>query len=80
MPSNTDAVSAAKSSGGKVSSSVSTGRPNLKNLTRGRVPRAAMIGISIATVASLSWKFFVSDRHKRNISAFYKLVLLFFNY
>ncbi len=73
-----NAVSSAKSSSNKVTSATSTGRPNLKNLTRARVPRAGIIGTSIAVIAAVSWKLFVSDRHKRDIAAFYKLVLLFF--
>lgn len=48
------------------------GRPVLKNLTRARVPRAGMVGIALATTAALSWKFFVSDRHRRDITEFYK--------
>ncbi len=75
MSSNTDAVSAAKTSGNKITS---TGRPNLKNLSRARVPRAAFFGITLATVSALAWKFFVSDRHKHNISSFYKLVSILF--
>jgi hypothetical protein len=75
MSSKADAVSAAKSSSTKVGSASSTGRPSLKNLTRARVPRAGIIAVTIATTAALSWKFFVSDRHKRNIASFYKLVL-----
>lgn len=75
MSSNADAISAAKTSSTKVGSTSSTGRPNLKNLTRARVPRAGIIAVTVATTAALSWKFFVSDRHKRNIASFYKLVL-----
>ncbi len=76
-----NAVSSAKSSGNKVTSATSTGRPSLKNLTRARVPRAGIIGTSVAVIAAVSWKLFVSDRHKRDIATFYKLVLFFsFNY
>jgi hypothetical protein len=75
MSSNADAISAAKTSSTKVGSTSSTGRPNLKNLTRARVPRAGIIAVTVATTVALSWKFFVSDRHKRNIASFYKLVL-----
>jgi len=67
MSSNTNAVSSEKSS-----SKVTTGRPTLKNLTRARVPRAGIIGGSIAAVAAISWKIFISDRHKRDIASFYK--------
>jgi hypothetical protein len=80
MSSNAKDVSSAKSSNNKVASSSSTGRPSLKNLTRARVPRAGILGTSLAVVAALSWKLLVSDQHKRNISSFYKLVLIFFNY
>jgi hypothetical protein len=71
------AVSSDKNSN-KAVTSTATGRPILKNLSRARVPRAGIIGCSIAAAAAISWKFFVADRHKHNISAFYKLVLIFF--
>ncbi|CAF3731723.1 unnamed protein product [Rotaria sp. Silwood1] len=64
-------MSAAAVSSAKTSSS-SAGRPVLKNLTRARVPRAGLIGCSLAVVAALACKFLVSDRHKRQISSFYK--------
>lgn len=70
MSSKPDAVSSTKAtSNTKVAA---TGRPSLKNLTRARVPRAGLIGITIAVSAALTWKFSVSDRHKRNIASFYK--------
>ncbi|UJR31705.1 hypothetical protein I4U23_019185 [Adineta vaga] len=69
MSSNTKAVSSAKE-GNKVSTS--TGRPTLKNLTRARVPRAGILGFSIAVTAAIGWKILISDRHKNNISSFYK--------
>ncbi|CAF0754505.1 unnamed protein product [Adineta ricciae] len=69
MSSDAKSVSSAKQSS-KVSSS--TGRPSLKNLTRARVPRAGLFGISLAITGALLWKINVSDRHKRNISSFYK--------
>ncbi|CAF3714513.1 unnamed protein product, partial [Adineta steineri] len=56
----------------KVAGSSSSGRPTLKNLTRARVPRAGVIGVSIAVVSALTWKLLISDQHKRNISSFYK--------
>jgi len=74
MSSAATAVSSEKSSSNKVASSSSTGRPRLKNLTRARVPRAGIIGFSLAAVAAISWKLFVADRHKRNMASFYKLV------
>ncbi len=67
MSSNTKAVSSSK-----VASAASTGRPSLKNLTRARVPRAGIIGCTLAAVAAISWKVFISDRHKRDIASFYK--------
>ena len=76
MSSKTDAVSSDKNSNKTVASSA-TGRPVLKNLSRARVPRAGIIGCSIAAVAAISWKFFVAERHKRDIASFYKLVLIF---
>ncbi len=76
MSSAATAVSSEKSSSSKVASSSSTGRPSLKNLSRARVPRAGIIGFSIAAVTAISWKLFVADRHKQNISSFYKLVFL----
>ncbi len=71
MSSKADAVSAAKTS----SNASPVGRPNLKNLTRARVPRAGIIAVTVATAVAISWKLFVSDRHKRTISSFYKFVL-----
>lgn len=73
MSSNTAAVSSGKpSSNTKVSTSTVTGRPTLKNLTRARVPRAGLIGVVFATTGALSWKFLISDKHKRSIASFYK--------
>jgi hypothetical protein len=73
MSSNTNAVSSAKtSSSTKAVSSSSAGRPTLKNLTRARVPRAALVGCTIAAVSAMAWKILVSDQHKREVSAFYK--------
>ncbi len=72
MSSNTGAISSTKTSSSKVASSSSTGRPSLKNLTRARVPRAGLIGCSIAIVSAVAWKVLVSDKHKRDVSAFYK--------
>jgi len=72
MSSNTTAVSSTKTSSNKVASSSSTARPSLKNLTRARVPRAGLIGCSIAIVSAVAWKVLVSDKHKRDVSAFYK--------
>jgi hypothetical protein len=76
MSAKTNAVSSDKNSSKVVSSSSST-RPSLKNLSRARVPRAGIIGCTIAAVGAISWKLFVADRHKHNISSFYKLVLIF---
>lgn len=73
MSSNTAAVASAKSGSGQVASAgKSSGRPSLKNLTRARVPRAAMIGVSLATVSAIAWKVLVSDPHKRDSANFYK--------
>jgi hypothetical protein len=41
------------------------------------VPRTGDIGFGIAAI---SWKLLVSDRHKRDVAAFCKLVLDIFNY
>lgn len=72
MSSNTNAVSSAKTSGsgGKVASA--TGRPSLKNLSRARVPRAALVGVTLATVSALAWKFLVSDPNRNHVTEFYK--------
>ncbi len=67
MSSNTKAVSSSK-----VASASSTGRPSLKNLTRARVPRAGILGCTLAAVAAISWKVLISDRHKRDVASFYK--------
>ncbi len=77
MSSNTNAVPPAKpssssSSSNKVTSASSTGRPSLKNLSRARVPKHAMIGVAIATTAAVAWQVLVSNRHKRDIANFYK--------
>lgn len=74
MSSNTNAVSSAKtsSSATKAASSSSAGRPSLKNLTRARVPRAGLIGTTIAVTGAIAWQVFVSNKHKQDISAFYK--------
>ena len=53
-------------------SASAAGRPVLKNLTRARVPKAGIIGFSLAAAASITWKFLVSDRHKNEIASFYK--------
>ncbi|CAF1233592.1 unnamed protein product [Rotaria sordida] len=66
MSSSTSAVASGKTS------SKSVGRPALKNLTRSRVPRAGIIGFSLGAVSALMYKFLISDRHKREISTFYK--------
>jgi len=66
------ASSAKTSSSTKAVSSSSAGRPSLKNLTRARVPRAALFGCTLAAVSAVAWKVFVSDPHKREIAAFYK--------
>ena len=50
----------------------SVGRPSLKNLTRARVPKAGLIGFSLAAAAALVAKFCMCDRHKNQISSFYK--------
>lgn len=76
MSSNTNAVSSAKTSSNKPASSSSTARPSLKNLTRARVPRAGIIGCTIAVASAVAWKFLVSDRHKKDIAAFYKYLFL----
>jgi len=55
-----------------VSTAKASGRPSLKNLTRARVPRAGMIGISLAVISAFTWKILVSDRHRNNITEFYK--------
>jgi len=67
MSSNTNAVSSSKAA-----SASSTGRPSLKNLTRARVPRAGILGCTLAAVAAISWKVLISDRHKRDVASFYK--------
>ncbi|CAF1034853.1 unnamed protein product [Adineta ricciae] len=72
MSSKTDAVSTAKSGGTKAPSSTASGRPVLKNLTRARVPRAGLIGVSMAIVGAVTWKVLVSDRHKDHFTSFYK--------
>ena len=76
MSSATSAVSSAKtsssSSSNKVAGAASTGRPSLKNLTRARVPRAGLISVGIAVVSAIAYKVLISDRHKREIAAFYK--------
>ncbi|CAF1514229.1 unnamed protein product [Adineta steineri] len=72
MSSKSDAVTSTKPSSAKVSSSSSTTRPSLKNLTRARVPRAGMIGCGIAVVSAVAWKVLISDRHKNEMAAFYK--------
>ncbi|UJR14970.1 hypothetical protein I4U23_001949 [Adineta vaga] len=72
MSSKTDAVSTAKTSSAKPASSVGGARPALKNLTRARVPRAGIIGFSLAVVSAVAWKVLISDRHKNDISSFYK--------
>ncbi len=74
MSSATGAVASAKTSSGsnKVAGASSAGRPSLKNLTRARVPRAGIISVGLAVVSAVAWKIFVSDRHKREVSAFYK--------
>ncbi|CAF2913745.1 unnamed protein product [Rotaria sp. Silwood2] len=66
---SSSAVSSAKAG------SSSAARPVLKNLTRARVPRAGLIGFSLAASAAIAWKFLVSDRHKHKISSFYKFNL-----
>lgn len=48
------------------------GRPVLKNLTRSRVPRAGIIGFSIAAVAAVAVKYGMCDRHKQQMKDFYK--------
>ncbi len=74
MSSATSAVSSAKTSSGsnKVTSASSTGRPSLKNLTRARVPRAGLISVTLAVASAVAWKVLVSDRHKKEVAAFYK--------
>ena len=72
MSSNANAVSSAKTADKPASSKGTTTRPSLKNLSRARVPRAGLIGVTIATVSALAWKFSVSDPHKKYIADFYK--------
>ena len=74
MSSNASAVSSAKtsSSGVKAAGASAAGRPSLKNLTRARVPRAALIGVTLATVSAMGWKLLVSDRNKNTVAEFYK--------
>lgn len=74
MSSATSTVASATTSSGsnKVAGASSTARPSLKNLTRARVPRAGLISCGVAIVSALAWKVFVSDRHKKDIAAFYK--------
>ncbi|CAM2712772.1 unnamed protein product [Rotaria socialis] len=52
-------------------SATAAGRPVLKNLTRARVPKAGLIGFSIAAAAALVVKHFVSDKHKDDMRTFY---------
>lgn len=49
-----------------------TGRPNLKNLSRARVPRAAFVAVSLATGAAVAWQVLVANKHKTQITEFYK--------
>ena len=73
MSSNPNTIPSAKaSSSTKGASTAAAGRPFLKNLTRARVPRAGIIGFSLAALASITWKVGVSDRHKNRIADFYK--------
>lgn len=73
MSSTAAAVSSAETSSSKVAGSASSaGRPSLKNLTRARVPRAGLIGLGISIASAVAWKVAVSDRHKREMAAFYK--------
>jgi len=77
MSSNTAAVSKDKpdkssSKGPSSSSSSSTARPLLKNLTRARIPKAGLMAAGLITAAAISWKALVSDRHKRENANFYR--------
>lgn len=72
MSSNTSAVSSAKTSGSGNKVAGATGRPSLKNLSRARVPRAALAGVTLATVSALAWKFLVSDPNRNCVTEFYK--------
>ncbi|CAM4749316.1 unnamed protein product [Rotaria magnacalcarata] len=47
------------------------GRPVLKNLTRARVPKAGIIGFSIAVLAAVVVKHYVCDKHKYDMKNFY---------
>ena len=59
MSSNANAVSAGA-------------RPVLKNLGRARVPKAGLIAVTGGTAAALLVKFTVCDRHKNQVTEFYK--------
>jgi len=72
MSSNTQAVSSAKTSGIKVAGSPSARPHSFKNLTRARVPRAGFIGCAIAVVSAAAWQVLVSNKHKSDVSAFYR--------
>ncbi|CAF0995222.1 unnamed protein product, partial [Didymodactylos carnosus] len=52
-------------------SSGSVPRPQLKNLTRTRIPRVAAVGVLLCAASGFGWKLLVTDRHKRAISDFY---------
>jgi hypothetical protein len=72
MSSNTNtAVSSAKTST-KPATASTIGRPSLKNLTRARVPKHGIIGLTVSVAAAVAWQVLVSNPKKDKIAAFYK--------